>query len=100
MKKFLKQHLIFISLILSVLFPGCRKHYRCKICPGNQAPIADAGKDTILTLPVNSLILDGSASYDLDGTIASYRWSKRVGSSSYQISGPESAKPEVSKLVE
>ena len=98
--KFFKQHFIFIGLILIVLLTGCRKHYRCKVCPGNKAPIAEAGNDTILTLPVNSLILDGSASYDLDGTIASYRWSKRVGSSSYQISGPESAKPEVSKLVE
>jgi hypothetical protein len=98
--KFFKQHFIFIGLILIVLLTGCRKHYRCKVCPGNKAPIAEAGNDTILTLPVNSLILDGSASYDLDGTIASYRWSKRVGSSSYQISGVESVKPEVSKLVE
>ena len=45
----------------------------------NQLPIADAGADQTITLPVNSVDLSGSAS-DSDGTIASYQWS--------QVSGP------------
>ena len=98
--KFLNLHFIFIGLIVIVLLTACRKEYRCKICPGNKAPIANAGKDTILKLPVNSITLDGSGSYDLDGTIVSYRWSKRVGSSSYHIAAAESVKPEVSNLIE
>jgi gliding motility-associated-like protein len=40
----------------------------------NKAPFANAGPDRTITLPVNSVILTGTAN-DLDGTIASYSWS-------------------------
>lgn len=97
---FLRPVIILAGIIIILLLSSCRKHYRCKICPGNKAPIAEAGKDTLLRLPVNSLILDGSASYDVDGTIVSYRWSKRVGPSSFHIESPQSVKPQVTNLVE
>jgi hypothetical protein len=96
----LKQGPFLIGVLIIVFLASCKKDYKCKVCPGNKAPIADAGRDTILRLPVNSIMLDGSASYDIDGTIATYRWSKRVGSSSFHIAAPESSKPEVSNLVE
>ncbi len=97
---FLKPVTILAGIIIIFLLASCRKHYRCIVCPGNKAPIAEAGKDTLLRLPVNSIILDGSASYDIDGTIVSYRWSKRVGSSSFHIASPQSVKPEVTNLIE
>ena len=45
----------------------------------NQAPRANAGVDKVITLPANSLVLNGSAT-DVDGTIASYSWTKESGS--------------------
>ncbi|WP_428741888.1 PKD domain-containing protein, partial [Tenacibaculum sp.] len=45
----------------------------------NNAPIANAGSDASITLPTNSFTLDGSQSYDSDGTIVSYSWTKISG---------------------
>ncbi|MBN9385215.1 MAG: T9SS type A sorting domain-containing protein [Chitinophagaceae bacterium] len=51
---------------------------------GNQAPVADAGRDTTLLFPgQTSTLLDGRASSDPGGTIASYSWQ--------QLSGPSGA---------
>jgi predicted esterase len=49
----------------------------------NVVPVANAGSDIQITLPVTSAQLDGSKSSDVDGTIISYRWT--------QISGPVTA---------
>ena len=49
----------------------------------NQAPVANAGANRIITLPANSVTLNGSGSSDPDGTISSYGWR--------QISGPSTA---------
>lgn len=45
----------------------------------NIAPIAKAGNDATITLPVNSVILNGSGSSDTDGRITSYLWQKVTG---------------------
>jgi hypothetical protein len=47
----------------------------------NQAPTANAGPDTIITLPINKTRLLGTASYDTDGKILTYKWT--------QLSGPK-----------
>jgi YD repeat-containing protein len=47
---------------------------------GNQAPVARVNNDILLTLPVNSTSLSGTASTDADGTITAYEWT--------QVSGP------------
>ncbi len=44
----------------------------------NQPPVASAGSNQTLTLPVNSTNLSGSGT-DSDGTIASYLWTKVSG---------------------
>ncbi|HYG02622.1 MAG TPA: PHB depolymerase family esterase [Chryseosolibacter sp.] len=44
----------------------------------NHPPVASAGADRNLTLPVNAITLSGSAS-DKDGNIQSYLWSKYSG---------------------
>ncbi|MFI5185159.1 MAG: PKD domain-containing protein [Chitinophagales bacterium] len=64
----------------------------------NQAPIADAGPDINITLPVNSVVLAGSAS-DSDGTIASYQWTKISGPSEYTMPFSTEAQITVSDLV-
>ena len=66
----------------------------------NQAPVANAGSNTTITLPVNSVSLDGSASYDPDGSIAAYYWVQNSGPSSYNIADVNAAKTTVSNLVQ
>lgn len=51
----------------------------------NQPPVARAGFNTTITLPVNNVLLDGSASSDPDGTIAAYSWKKLGGPASGTI---------------
>ncbi len=50
------------------------------VVDGNQSPVADAGSNKTITLPLNSLVLAGSGS-DSDGTIVSYLWAKITGPS-------------------
>lgn len=47
--------------------------------PSASVPQAIAGSDQAITLPVNSFVLDGSASKDAGGTITSYLWGKLAG---------------------
>ncbi len=56
----------------------------------NQAPIANAGPDQAITLPVNTVNLDGSGT-DNDGTISGYTWTKIAGPSNGTITSPGSA---------
>src|SRR6185503_7406391 len=44
----------------------------------NVAPSANAGPDKTITLPANSVVLNGSGT-DSDGSIASYAWTKTSG---------------------
>ena len=65
----------------------------------NRAPIANAGKDTSIVLPVNSVTLNGSASSDPDNNITSYSWAKISGPSSYNIANVSSVQTQVINLV-
>ena len=66
----------------------------------NQAPVANAGSDISIELPVNTTLLDGSASYDADGTIASYSWNKISGTGAITIVNSNTATPSVIGLVQ
>ena len=66
----------------------------------NHAPIANAGKDTLIFLPANSVTLDGTASTDPDNNITGYLWTKISGPSIFNINNSGSAKTQVSNLVE
>jgi hypothetical protein len=59
----------------------------------NQPPVANAGTDISLTLPVDSTHLDGTGSYDPDGTIASYSWNKLSGPGAITIGNSNTATP-------
>jgi len=48
-----------------------------------QAPVANAGPDTTIAMPANSVVLDGSGSTDPTGEALTYQWS--------QVSGPGAA---------
>lgn len=66
----------------------------------NQKPVARAGADQTITLPKNSVIVDGSGSEDTDGKITSYKWTKVSGPNSFRIHQPDNAKTEISELTE
>lgn len=64
----------------------------------NVAPVATAGTDASITLPVATVTLDGSGSTDTDGTIASYAWTQASGPVTSAIASATTAKPVVTKL--
>jgi hypothetical protein len=68
--------------------------------PPNQAPVANPGTAQTVTLPVNSVTLTGSASFDPDGDAITYRWSKLSGPSEVSFVNNASAITLVNNLVE
>ncbi|MBX2925309.1 MAG: T9SS type A sorting domain-containing protein [Chitinophagaceae bacterium] len=58
-------------------------------------PVADAGEDFSVQLPVSSIQLDGTGSYALDGTIVSYNWTKVSGPDPLTIVNSATATPNV-----
>ena len=65
---------------------------------GNSAPVSKAGNDVVLTLPTNWVTLNGSGSYDPDGSIIKYEWRKESGPASYQLTNINAANPVLSHL--
>ncbi|GAB3163293.1 PKD domain-containing protein [Telluribacter humicola] len=68
------------------------------ISGSNAAPVANAGADQAITLPVNSVTLNGTAS-DTDGSIASYQWSQQSGPNTATLTGANQATMSASNLV-
>jgi P2-related tail formation protein len=64
----------------------------------NQAPVANAGSNRTITLPTNSVGLNGSASTDSDGTISSYLWQQVSGPSTATLSATNTANITASNL--
>lgn len=77
----------FLWLLAAFVLASCQKELSCEGCAagntntGNKPPIANAGADQTISLPANSLNLNGSLSTDPDNNITSYTWTK--------ISGPD-----------
>lgn len=67
--------------------------------PPNTPPTANAGVDKVITLPINSVTLNGSGT-DSDGTITGYAWIKLAGSpSGGTIGSPSSATTLISAMI-
>jgi hypothetical protein len=65
----------------------------------NQSPVANAGSDQSIILPLNAVTLTGSGS-DPDGTISSYHWKVISGPSDYNIMNASSPGTDVAGLVQ
>jgi len=65
----------------------------------NVLPVANAGADQIITLPINSVSVAGSAT-DSDGMIASVSWTKLSGPASYTITNGNSLSATMTNLVQ
>jgi beta-glucanase (GH16 family) len=66
--------------------------------PANVAPTANAGTDKAITLPTNSVVINGTGT-DSDGTISSYAWTQVSGPSTATLSGNTTANLTASALV-
>lgn len=64
----------------------------------NQKPIANAGKNITIQSPSSTVKLDGSLSYDPDGSIVQYQWTL-VGGENAVIENPESSITMVNSLT-
>src|SRR5678809_1222098 len=78
--------IVFTAALGMLLFLSCKKEYSCEDCIGNNhPPLAVAGPDTVITLPTDSMLLDGSKSSDPDGKISAWQWTKIKGPASLTI---------------
>ena len=60
--------------------------------PANQAPVAKAGADVSVQLPISQVVLDGSNSRDADGSIITYTWRQINGSTAITLAGKKHSK--------
>ncbi|MDH7459813.1 PKD domain-containing protein [Chitinophagaceae bacterium 26-R-25] len=96
---------LFLSFLISCIIAGaillaCKKEKSCEGCKvNNKPPIAIAGPDQLITLPTDSISVDGTASADPDGTISEWLWKKIEGPASFAISNASVAKTKVKHLV-
>ncbi len=92
MKKTIPYLIPAAFLVLSVVL-SCKKERSCQGCAGNnKPPLAVAGPDVVITLPMDSVLLDGSGSSDPDGTISAWLWTKVSGPASFSLSNVFAAK--------
>jgi len=101
MKPVLK-YVAFVLLTGVIFYISCKKETSCEGCPtkNNKPPIANAGSDTIIILPADSIILNGNNSYDPDGNITQFLWTKIAGPLSCNISTPNAASTPVLALIQ
>lgn len=67
--------------------------------PADAPPVANAGGDQTITLPLSSVTVDGSGSNDPDGSIVSYNWTQVSGPNTATIVSPTSVSTVVSGLI-
>lgn len=89
--------LLWIGVLFNI---SCKKERSCENCrQTNKPPIAIAGPDQVITLPADSISLDGSSSSDPDGKISEWLWTKISGPASFTITKPSDATTIVKTLV-
>jgi hypothetical protein len=81
---------LLMALTATVVFFSCQKELSCEGCgngnnSADKSPIAIAGPDQVITLPTDTISLDGSPSNDPDGTISEWLWTKISGPASFNI---------------
>ena len=92
--------LILIGSIATLVSMGCKKEETdiINITENNRPPIANAGLDKTIRLPVNMITLDASASTDPDNNLSSYNWKRITDSTSFIIQDTTSAQTTVTNL--
>ena len=101
-------YLFIISIASVISFVSCKKEKSCEGCINgvgtgittNHPPIANAGTDQTITLPTNSVIVDGSGSTDPDNNITSFVWTKISGPASFNFGNANIVQTQVANLIE
>jgi len=89
-----------ISFVTGTLYFSCQKNPNCDTCREiNKTPVADAGRDTIIVPPLDSVLLDGSSSNDPDGIVEEFLWSKISGPAFFNLVNASAAKAVVKSLI-
>jgi hypothetical protein len=87
-----RKFIIYFGIILlasAFALNSCKKEMSCEDCKeNNKPPISIAGPDQLLTLPADSVLLDGSSSSDPDGSISVWLWTKISGPASFYVVKP------------
>lgn len=70
-----------LFLVLAASISSCEKEKPTTRVTSviNKAPVANAGRDTTLILPADTIQLNGAASYDSDGRIIDFNWRQISG---------------------
>ena len=92
-------HLLILSFTALISFLSCKKQQVYEDFAANKPPIAIAGPDRVITLPIDSVLLDGSASNDQDGRISEWLWTKISGPASFTFINSFSAKAVIKNLI-
>ena len=97
----MKKLLHCLVLFLLTVTVSCKKEASCEGCAtkNNKPPISVSGPDKVITLPTDSLLLDGRSSSDPDGRISTYLWTKIAGPSSFTILKPTDSLTTLKTLV-
>jgi hypothetical protein len=77
---------------------SCTKELSCEKC-NNKRPVARAGQDTSFYLPADAIVLHGDDSFDPDGKISTFNWSKLDGGADLKMEYTDSASTKVSQLT-
>ena len=91
---------IFFTVLMLIV--SCKKEHSCEGCrenKNNKPPIAVAGPDQVITLPTDSVLLDGRSSSNPDGMISGYLWTKISGPASFNILKPSDSITKVKALL-
>jgi len=92
---------LFLATFCGSIFFSCRKEQSCEGCMnGNKPPVANAGPDGVITLPANTINLDGSGSTDPENNIVSYQWAKISGPPLFTIANTNVVQTQATSLVE
>jgi len=98
----MKAWFIHFSIALMILLAcfSCQKELSCEDCrDGNIPPMAIAGPDQLIKMPVDSVWLNGSTSADPDGKIATYQWTRIAGPAPFGIVRPTDSSTRVRSLI-
>ncbi len=94
------KYILMVFVLLELVNISCKKERSCEGCKElNKPPIAIAGPDQVITLPADSILLDGRNSSDPDGTISNWLWTKISGPASFNIIKQSDSITKVKALV-
>lgn len=87
-----------LFFVIAAFFVACKKD-TSPYGTITEKPIAYAGLDQVITLPTDSISLDGSASHDRDGMITVWLWKKVSGPASFSMIDQDKSIVKVNNLI-